>query len=432
MEVSVENTGGLARRMTVQVPAERVDQEVSSRLQSMARTVRLDGFRPGKVPLKVVQQKYGRQVREEVVDQVVNTTLQEALIQENIKPAGEPRVEPGSSRSGEALVYVASFEVFPELGGSIEYGFQVTRPAVEVTDADITGMLDKLRRQRATWNAVDRAAKTDDQVVIDFEGLIDGKAFPGNKGDKMPVVLGSATMIPGFEDQLVGTSAGEEKTLKVTFPDNYPALEVAGKTAEFKVKLHSVSEMALPELNDEFAHAFGVGEGGLDGLKGEVTNNMRRELKQLVAANLKDQVFSGLLEKNPVEVPQSLVDDEVVRLQAQGNTSSPTESASQELRATAERRVQLGILISEVMKQNQIQPDPDRVREAVETIAASYEKPEEVVQWYYGNQEMLSGIQSAVIEEQVVDWIMDQENVEVKEKKTSFEELVETAKQAKG
>ncbi len=430
MEVSIENTGGLARRMTVQVPAERVDQEVESRLQSMCQTVRLDGFRPGKVPLKVIEQKYGKQVRLEVVDQVVNSTLQEALTQESIRPAGVPSIDPKEFAPGEPLEYTATFEIFPELSGNIQYGFRVNKPMVAIADEDVAGMLENLRTQRGVWNAVDRAAQTGDQVTIDFEGTVDGKPFTGNKGEKVPVVLGSDSMIPGFEDQLVDVSAGDDKTLDISFPDDYPASEVAGKAASFTVKVHTVSEVELPALDDDFARAFGVEDAGLDGLKGEIRNNMERELRGLVASKMKEQVFNGLMEANPVEVPRSLVDNELQQLRSRQEEGGTEDAA--ELETRAERRVKLGVVVSEIARQNQLQIDPDRVRQMVETIASSYEKPEEVVQWYYGNQEMLSGVQSAVIEEQVVDWIVEHSGVEVEELETTFSALVEEAKQSQG
>ena len=429
MEVSIENTGGLARRMTIQVPAERVDQEVESRLQSMCQTVRLDGFRPGKVPLKVIEQKYGKQVRLEVVDQVVNSTLQEALTQESIRPAGMPDIDPGESVVGEPLEYTATFEIFPELSGNVAYEFKVTKPVVDIADDDISEMLENLRTQRGTWNTVERASKTGDQLTIDFEGTVDGSAFAGNKADKMPVVLGSNSMVPGFEEQLAGLSAGDEKTLEITFPDDYPSAEVAGKGASFAVKVHSVAEMELPVLDDDFARAFGIEDAGMDGLMEEIKSNMSRELKGLVASKLKEQVFSGLMEANPVDVPRSLVDSEISELQQQQGNQGLDAAALEE---SAVRRLKLGVIVSEVAKQNQLQLDPDRVRQMVETIATSYEKPDEVVQWYYGNQEMLSGVQSAVIEEQVVEWIVEHSGVNVDEVKTTFSALVEEAKQSQG
>jgi len=258
---------------------------------------------------------------------------------------------------------------------------------------------------------------------------VNGSAFTGNKAEKMPVVLGSDSMIPGFEDQLVGVSAGEEKTLDITFPDDYPSTEVAGKAAKFDVKVHSVSEMMLPEMDDEFATAFGVSEGGMQALTDEIKNNMERELKGLIRSKMKSQVFDGLLLNNPVEVPKSLIESEIMALQQQEGNQGLDASALQE---NAEKRVKLGVIVSEIAKQNQIQLDPDRVRELVETIASSYEKPEEVVQWYYGNQDMVSGAQAAVIEEQVVEWVVDHSGIDVNDEKTTFLALVEEAKQSQG
>jgi trigger factor len=429
MEVSLENTGGLGRRMKVQVPAARVDDEVTSRLESMTRTVRLDGFRPGKVPMRVVQQKFGHQVRAEVIQQVLNSTLQEALAQESIRPAGEPSIEPIDSPPGEPFEYVATFEVFPELTGPINYSFKVERPVVDINENDINEMLENLRKQRATWTAVDRAAKPGDQVTIDFEGSIDGGPFAGNKAESMPLVLGSNSMIPGFEEQLSGVSAGDEKSIELTFPDDYPGSEVAGKSATFRVRVHQVSEMELPELNDDFARAFGISEGGMEALRTEITGNMQRELKGLISSSLKSQVFSGLLEKNPVEVPRQLIETESLELRSRKGSAAGDTTA---LQAEAERRVKLGVIVSEIVKQNQIQLDPERVREVVDNIAASYEKPEEVVQWYYGNQEMLSGVQSAVIEDQAVEWIMEHGGVDISDNVMSFNDLVEQAKQSQG
>jgi trigger factor len=429
MQVTVENTGGLERRMTVQVPAERIDQEVTSRLHSMKSSIRLDGFRPGKVPLQVVENKYGAQVRQEVIEQVINSTLHEALTQENIRPAGEPSIAPKQANPGEELEFVATFEVFPEIDGAIKYGFSITRPVVEIGAADIESMLEKLRKQRATSSVVDRKAQTGDQLVIDFEGTVDGNPFTGNSGEQVPVVLGSGSMIPGFEDQLVGLTAGEEATIRITFPEDYPAGEMAGKAAEFRVKVHSVSEMVLPELDDEFARAFGMEDKGLEGLRAEVTSNMQRELKSIISSSLKDQLFTGLLENNPVEVPRSLVDSERAQLQSQQENQG-TDAA--QLEASAERRVKLGVLVSEIVKQNQLQIDPDRVREAIETIAASYEKPEEVIQYYYGNQEILANVQSAVMEGQVVDWVLENAGLEIQDDYTTFDALVDAARQSKG
>ena len=340
-----------------------------------------------------------------------------------------PDIEPKESQAGQPLVYVATFEIFPELTSGVNYGFSVVRPIVEIVADDVQEMLESLRKQRATWNEVNRPAATGDQVTIDFEGTVNGIAFAGNKAEKMPIVLGSGNMIPGFEEQLVDVAAGDEKILDITFPENYPSAEVAGKASKFDVRVHSVSESVLPEIDEEFARAFGVEEGGVPALTNEIRNNMERELKGLIKSRLKSQVFKGLLENNPVEVPASLVETEIKELQRQEDKQGLDASA---LRESAEKRLKLGVIVSEIAKLNQIQLDPDRVRELVETIASSYEKPEEVVQWYYGNQEMLSGVQSAVIEEQVVEWVVEHSGIDVNDQITTFFALVEEAKQSQG
>ena len=427
MEVSVENAGGLERRMTVQVPAERIEEEVKSRLESMMRTVKVAGFRPGKVPLKVVEQKYGKQVRLEVIDRLVSTTMQEAFVEHSIRPVGAPSIEPSVPGPGEPLKYVATFEVFPEFEGEIDLGFEVERPQVEIIEADIDNMLDNLRRQRTVWQPAGRAAQTGDQVTIDFSGTINGEPFSGGKAENVPLVLGSGKMIPGFEEQLAGVSAGEEKTLTVTFPDDYPVAELAGKPAEFAVKVSGVDQPVLPVLDDEFAAAFGVADRGLAGLREDVTANMQRELKGIVTSRLKEQVFGGLLANNPLEVPKQLVENELQEIQRHGNVQ---QAAADELRENATRRVKLGVLVSELARRNNIQLDPDRIRQTIEAIASSYEKPEEVVQWYYSNQELMANVQSAVIEEQVVDWVIEHGNVQLRDRKMSFSELVDEARKS--
>ena len=427
MEVSVENTGGLERRLAVQVPAERVEEELRSRLQAMSKTVRVDGFRPGKVPLNVIEQKFGEQIRHEVVSQLVNTTLQEAINQNGLHPAGAPSVEQNPSRAGEPLSYVATFEVFPDFADGVNCNFTIEKPVVDITEQDVDAMLENLRSQRATWQQVDRASRSGDQVTIDFSGTIDGKPFGGGQADDVSLVLGSGKMIPGFEQQLEGVSAGEEKNLQVSFPDNYPAAELAGKAAVFAVKVRAVSESVLPELDDEFADSFGVGGRGVAGLREDVEANMQRELKSMLVATLKDQAFRGLLANNHVEVPRVLVRKEAADLnKQQGGQGEPDEKVI----AKAEKRLKLGMLMSELARRNQIQVDSERVRHNLETIAASYENPDEVLKWYYSNQDMMAGVQTAVMEEQVVEWMMEHAGASVNDRKMSFSELVDEAKKA--
>ena len=426
MQVSVEATSGLGRRMKVQIPAEQMDQQVDSKLQQLSRSVRIDGFRPGKVPLGVVKKRYESQVREETAAELIASTYEQALQQENLKPAGEPSIEQTQNRSGEELEYVAIFDVFPEIVVPDLAELKIERPVAEVTDTEINRMLEKLRNQRKTWTKVERAAANGDRIEIDFEGTVDGQPFNGNAAKNVPLELGSGSMIPGFEEQLIGVSAGDSKTIEVTFPDDYGSAEVAGKTAEFEITVHSVAEPAVPELDDEFARAFGVGDGGLDALREEVGKNMRRELDAAIKVNIKSQVFEALLEKADLDIPASLLDSEIdalVKKDGEGADAGKDDRSHYE--DEAKRRVSLGLLISEIIQRNQLAINPDRVRETIEELAQSYENPEEVVQWYYSNQEMLSGVQTLIMEETVTEWVVDQAQVE--DKTTTFEELMQPA-----
>lgn len=423
MQVSVENTSALERRMTVQIPAERVDGEVKTRLQSLAKTVKLDGFRPGKVPFKVVERKFGAKVRLEAMGEVISSTYQEALQQQQLRPAGEPHIEPLKDGVAETIEYVATFEIYPEVEPAPVGDIKITRTVAEVADADVDGMMAKLQKQRTSWEDVDRAAAIGDRVMLDFEGTIDGESFTGNKASNVPLELGSDSMIPGFEEQLVGAKAGDTPTVKVTFPADYGHADVAGKPAEFSITVHSVAAPVLPELNDEFATTFGIAEGGIETLRGEVRNNMERELKQTIKTQLKKQVFDALLAQNNVDIPESMVNSEIAGLQQQAQEQGLPQKDRAEHDAEARRRVSLGLIISEIVKRNQLKVDPDRIRSEVETIAASYEKPEEVMQYYFTNQEALAGVQSFVMEEVVTDWVVEQ--AQVSDVPSSFEEVMQ-------
>lgn len=425
MQVSVENTSVLERRMTVQIPAERVDEEVKSKLQSMTKTVRMDGFRPGKVPYKVVERKYGPQVRLETMSEVISSTYQEAIQQQNLKPASDPSIEPPRGAPGEALEYVATFEVYPEFDPAPASEIKVTKVSAEVQDADVDAMLDKLRKQRGEWQEVERAAVLGDRVIIDFEGTINGEAFSGNKASNAPLELGTKTMIEGFEEQLVGAKAGDKPTLNVTFPTDYSFAEVAGKPAQFAITVNKVEQAKLPELDDEFAQAFGMTEGGMEALRKEVRGNMERELEQTIKNKVKRQVFDALLVANAIELPKSLLENEVTALQQQASQQGQPAKESAAYDEEARRRVALGLIISEIIKRNQLQVDPERVRSEVESIAASYEKPEEVVQYYFSNQEALAGVQSYVMEDVVTDWILAQ--AQVTDGQAAFEEIMQPA-----
>jgi len=424
MQVSVETTSGLERRMTVQIPADQLDGQVQNKLQQLAGSVKLDGFRPGKVPLSVVKKRYETQVRQEVAGELIASTYEQALQQENLKPAGDPNIEQTRNQPGMELEYVATFEVYPDIEAPQLGDITIERMAAEVTEGDVDNMIDKLRRQRGSWTAVDRKAEAGDRLEIDFTGSVDGKPFAGNEAKNVPLELGSNTMIPGFEEQLIGAGKGDQLTIEVTFPDDYASEEVAGKPARFDVTVHSVSAPELPEVNEEFARAFGVTDGGVEQLRTEIRKNMERELEAAIKTGVKQQVFDALLDRASLDVPAALVENEIDVLVKKEDGAADAQAEDRDrYRDEAQRRVSLGLLISEIIQQNQLQVDPDRVRETIEKLAESYENPEEVVQWYYSNQGMLAGIQTLIMEDTVVEWVTGQASVS--EKPTSFEEIIQ-------
>lgn len=429
MQVSVETTGALERKMTVAVPVERVEQEVQRRLQSLARTVKLPGFRPGKVPAKVMASKYGPKVRQEVVDEVTRSSFYEALSKEKLLPAGLPVFEPLPAAESDNLEYIATFEVFPEVVLASFEGVSIEQPVAEITDTDIEGMIDKMRRQRVEWQAVERAAQLEDQLMIDFVGTIDGEKFAGGEGSNVALVLGAKAFIPGFEDQLTGASKGDKKVVNVTFPEDYQSAEVAGKEAQFTVTVQTVSEPKLPEVDEAFAKNYGI--DGLDELRGELRKSMRYELDQAVKGKRKQAVMDLLFEKNPLELPKSLVDDEIDALMKQMKNNLRNQNVQVEAleldgkmyEEQARRRVTLSLLISGIVKENGIKATPEKVRETVESVASTYDTPEDVVKWYYAERERLGQIESVVLEELVVEWVLTQ--IQIEERPTSFEKLMD-------
>lgn len=429
MQVSVESSNGLERRMTVELPADRVGKAMEKRLKEIARTARLDGFRPGKVPMSVVRKRFGGQVQQEVFGDLVQSSYFEALANQQLMPAGEPAIELMDKAPEEGMGYVAVFEVMPKIELAALTSVVIDRPVAQVTDDDVTAMVEKLRKQRTTWNEVDREARADDQVNIDFKGFIDGEAFEGGTAEGVPLVLGSGSMIPGFEDGLIGAKEGDERTLKVTFPEDYQVDTLAGKEASFEVKVNSVSEPVLPEIDEEFAKAYGVAEGGVDALYQEIRANMERELADKIRSELKQQAMDALLEANSIEVPKALVIQEAQALQqqtkenmAQGGQSSSLDLPLDLFEEQAKRRVMLGLLISEVVKANEIKIDQGRVREKVEQFAQSYEAPQEVIDYYYSDPKNLAPVENVVLEDQVVDWVLEQTTVEDKE--SGFEQIM--------
>ncbi|MDQ7913689.1 trigger factor [Pseudomonas sp. 102515] len=430
MQVSVENTSALERRMTIGVPAERIETEVNKRLQQTARRAKVPGFRPGKVPMSVIRQRYEASARQEALGDLIQETFYEAVVEQKLNPAGAPAVEPKVFEKGKDLEYVATFEVFPEFEVKGLDGIEIERQDASVEDADIDKMLDVLRKQGTRYEAVDRAAANDDQVTIDFVGTQDGEAFAGGSAENTKLVLGSGRMIPGFEDGLVGAKAGDERVLDLTFPEDYQNLDLAGKAAQFKVTVKEVAAPELPELNEAFFKQFGVEETTVEGFRAEVRKNMERELRQALKTKVKNQVMDGLLAANQIDVPAALISNEVDRLRVQavqqfGGNIQPEQLPAELFSEQAKRRVLLGLIIAEMVKQFELKPDDARVRELIEEMAAAYQEPEQVVKWYYQNEQQLNEVRSVVLEEQVVDTVLKQ--AKVTDKQVSYEDAVKPA-----
>ena len=430
MQVSVENTSVLERRMTIGVPVERIESEVDKRLQQQARRAKVPGFRPGKVPMSVIRQRYESSARQEVLGDLIQSTFYEAVVQEKLNPAGSPAVEPKVFEKGKDLEYVATFEVFPEFKVADFDGISVERLSAEVSDADLDNMLEVLRKQNTRFEAVERAAENGDQLNIDFVGKIDGEVFAGGSAKGTLLVLGSGRMIPGFEEALVGVAAGEERVISPVFPADYQNLDLAGKTAEFTVTVNSVAGPTLPELDAAFFALFGVKEGTLEDFRAEVRKNMQRELRQAVKSKVKNQVMDGLLSTNPIEVPKSLVTSEIGRLRVQavqqiGGNINSDQLPAELFEEQAKRRVVLGLVVAEVVKQNELKPDDARVRAMIEEMASAYQEPEQVVAWYYKNDQQMNEVRSVVLEEQVVDTVL--QKAKVTDKTVSYEEAIKPA-----
>ncbi|AJQ48099.1 TPA: trigger factor [Pseudomonas putida] len=427
MQVSVENTSALERRMTIAVPAERVENEVNKRLQQTAKRAKIAGFRPGKVPMNVIRQRFEADARQEAFGDLVQASFYEAIVEQKLNPAGAPAVEPKSFEKGKDLEFVAIFEVFPEFTVAGLESINVERLSAEVADADLDKMLEVLRKQNTRFEAVERAAQNDDQVNIDFVGKVDGEVFAGGSAKGTPLVLGSGRMIPGFEEGLVGAKAGEERVVNVTFPEDYQNLDLAGKAAEFTITVNSVAAPVLPELNEEFFAQFGIKESTLEGFRTEVRKNMERELRQAIKTKVKNQVMDGLLAANPIEVPKALLENEVNRLRVQavqqfGGNIKPEQLPVELFEEQAKRRVVLGLIVAEVVKQFELKPDDAKVREMIEEMASAYQEPEQVIAWYYKNDQQMNEVRSVVLEEQVVDTVL--QKATVTDKSVSYEEAV--------
>lgn len=439
MQVSIETTSKLERRLTVGVPAETVDGQVDVRLREAVKNVRLPGFRPGKVPLKVMRQRFGPGVRQEVLGEVMSRSFQEAVTQEKLKPAGQPTIEPRNMDAGKDLEYIATFEVFPEVDVVELSGYPVEKPAAEVTDEDVDNIIEVFRKQRGSWVEVERPAADGDKVNIDFAGTRDGEAFEGGSAEGSDLELGSGQMIPGFEDGVVGMNAGDEKVLSLSFPDDYHAEELKGAAVEFKVTLHKVEEMQLAALDSELYAAYGLEGDDEAEFRKEVAQNMARELRNAVDARVKKQVMDAVVEAySDLEVPTALISQETDALRNQmfqqfGGAAPEGMDLKSILpddmfAENAARRVKLGLVLAELIAHYELKADEGALRAAVEEIASTYQDPEEVINWYFGNQEQLAAVESKVLEDKVVERLL--ESASISDSACSYQEAIALGQQA--
>jgi trigger factor len=430
MQVSVETIQGLERRLTITVPAEKVDTEIKNRLSHIAKTQRIDGFRPGKVPVSVIRKRYGKAVRNEVAAEMMQRNYVDALVGEKINPAGSPQIEQKMNEAGKDLEFVATLEVYPEVVLADLSALAIEMPMVDVQDADLDNMLDTLRKQHATWKSVKRKCKITDKVTMNFVGTVDGKEFDGGKAEDFELELGQDRMIPGFEKGIIGAKAGEEVSVEVTFPEDYHAEDLKGKPAVFAVSLTIVEQQELPEVDDEFATLFGVEEGGVEALKAEVRKNMDRELGQAVKGKVKEQVIKGVLAMHEMDLPRSMINQEIEGLRKQamqrfGSQASPEnmpELPAELFEEQAKDRVKIGLLLGEVIKSNKLQVEDDRVTTLIENMASAYENPAEVVQYYQSNDELLQQMRNVALEEQAIDFLV--KNAAVTEAPAKFDEIM--------
>ncbi len=434
MEITTQNTSPLERTLNLAVSLANMDAEVGNRLKRMARTIKMDGFRPGKVPLKIVAQQYSGQVRQEVLGDVVQRSFSDAVKQQNLKVAGYPRIEakPAEGESND-LEFTATFEVYPDVVVGDISAATIECPQVVVGDAEVDKTIEILRKQRVSYEPVARAAASGDQVTIDYRGTLNGEEFQGGRAKDYRLVLGEGRTLKDFEDPIVGMKAGESKTFELTFPEDYHAKELAGKTVTFEVTLGQVAGQKLPEVDADFAKTLGVADGSLETMRSEIKANLEREVKKRVSARLKERVMQALLDATPLELPKALVEMEIDRLR---------EGASEDMRARgmnvgdisfpahlfedqARRRVSLGLILSELVKANQLQPTAEQVRAMVNEFSESYEQPEQVVAWYHGEPKRLAEVEALVMEDNVVKWAL--ERAKVVEVASAFDELMGNA-----
>ena len=427
MQVTVETLEGLERRLNITVPAANIEDAVTAELRNIAKNRRFDGFRKGKVPMKMVAKMYGQAVRQDVMGEVMQRHFIEAIVKEKINPAGAPTFAPVENNAGADLVFNATFEVYPEVELKGLENITVEKPAVEVKEADVEEMIETLRKQQATWTEVETAADAGSRATIDFVGSIDGEEFEGGKAENFPLEMGAGRMIPGFEDGIVGKTTGMEFEIDVNFPEDYHAENLKGKAAKFSIKLNKVEARELPELNEEFVSKFGAADG-VEGLKAEVRKNMERELKQAVKNRIKEQAIDGLVNENNIDVPSALIDQEIGVLRQQaaqrfgGNTEAADQLPRELFEEQAKRRVVVGLLLGEVIKTEELKADDEKVKAIIEEMATAYEDPTEVIAYYEQNEQMMNNMRNVALEEQAIDAIIAK--AQVSDKEVSFNELM--------
>ena len=431
MQVSVETTGKLEREMHVAVPEERIAGEVQNRLVQLSRTTKVAGFRPGKAPLKVIEQRYGKRVREEVIGEVVQSSFYEAIAQEKLQPAGSPSIDPLEAEQGQGLTYTARFEIFPEIRLQPVKDLEIEKAVCEIGDDDIDRMIEVLRKQRSQLEDVERPSRSGDTVEIDFTGSLDGEPFEGGSGRDFRLELGSGRLIEGFEQGLTGKAAGEEVTLDLTFPADYGDEKLAGKAVQFQVQIKKVLEAVPPELDEEFFAQLGVTEGGEAAFREELRKHMKREAESALRNRQRQAVLDALLKANPVDVPNSLIHQESHRLLRQFQSQLKAYGVADEkglpndtsvFEERAAQRVATQLIVREIIRSQGFEADPGRVREVIEKNAQNYEDATAVVNWYYQDKQRLGEVEAVVLEDKVIEWVI--ENAAVKEVKVPFDELV--------
>ncbi|GAB4366403.1 MAG: trigger factor [Methylohalobius crimeensis] len=434
MQISVESTSDIGRKMTIQVPEDKIQAEINNRLKSLARQVKVDGFRPGKAPARIIRQRFGTQVREEVLSELIGSSFTDAVKERSLRLAGDPQIKPQDITEGEGMTFEAQFEVYPDIELAAMDTLEVAKPVCEITEADLETMIKRLREQKKSWHEVDRPLQTGDRATITFEGFQEnGDPLENGKAEHFQIEIGAGNMIPGFDEKLLDHKSGDHLEFELTFPEDYHHEDIAGKPVLFKVDVEKVEEGRLPEIDAEFAKEYGVESGDVEEFHREVKTNMERQLDQALKEETKNKVLDALHEKNPIPVPEALVKQEIQRMlqpMADALKQNPeilNQLPLDNIKESAKKRVSMGLLLAEIIQNHDIQADSDRVRKTIEEMAQNYEDPQEVVNWYFGNPEQLAQIENLVLEEQAIDWILEQ--AKISEEPISFEDLMKKQQQ---